>query len=133
MKTYVLDASGLLCYLGGEAGAKRVSEILKQSADGRCSVVMSVINWGEVLYKIWTARGESVAKKFVADVDHLSLRIEPVDREDGFEAARIKSLHHLPYADAFATALAVRTHGTLVTTDAHFKRLGKRVPVLWLR
>jgi predicted nucleic acid-binding protein len=39
----------------------------------------------------------------------------------------------LPYADSFAAALAVRERATLVTSDPDFERLGKQVPILWLR
>ena len=133
MKTYVLDASALICFVSAEPGHKRVSEILKEAAAQRCSVRMSLINWGEVVYNLWTARGEEVARKTVAGIDGLNVQLEPVARDDALASAQIKAVHHLAYADSFAAALAVRTGGTLVTTDPHFRRLGKRLPILWLR
>jgi ribonuclease VapC len=94
---------------------------------------MSVVNWGEVVYTIWTERGETIARQTAISISKLPIETAPVFAEDAFEAARLKSVHKLPYADSFAAALAIREQATLVTSDPHFERLGKQIPVLWLR
>src|ERR1051326_769145 len=48
MVTYVLDASAVLRYLDDEAGAQRVSEIIKVHLAGRCEVAISALHWGEI-------------------------------------------------------------------------------------
>jgi len=48
MVTYVLDASAVLRYLDDEAGAARVSEIIKSHLAGNCEVVISALHWGEI-------------------------------------------------------------------------------------
>lgn len=48
MVTYALDASAILRYLDGEAGAARVKQIIKEHLAGKCRVAVSAIHWGEV-------------------------------------------------------------------------------------
>lgn len=132
MKSYVLDANVLYGYLAGESKKKRVGELFKKASRADRPVFMSVVNWGEVAYLIWRAKGESTARRLLADADKLPLQIEPVLREDALAAAQLKVVHNLPYADSFAAALALREHAILVTADPHFERVGKRLQILWL-
>jgi PIN domain nuclease of toxin-antitoxin system len=57
MVTYVLDSSAVLCYLDGEAGADRVSEIIKDHLEGRCQAVISSLHWGEIAGQTCKKRG----------------------------------------------------------------------------
>jgi len=133
MKRYVLDANALLGYLGNRPGSKRFSELLKEAAHSGQHLLMSVINWGEVIYNTWTKRGEATARQTALGISRLPIEIPPVSAEDAFEAASLKAVHKLPYADSFAAALALRERATLVTSDPDFERLGKQLPILWLR
>lgn len=45
MVTYVLDASAVLRYLDGEAGAERVKVIIKEHLAGGSRAVMSAVHW----------------------------------------------------------------------------------------
>jgi ribonuclease VapC len=63
----------------------------------------------------------------------LPIDVSPVLPDDAFDAARLKAVHKLPYADSFAAALALREHAALVTSDPDFVRLGKQLSILWLR
>ena len=47
--TYVLDASALLRYLDGEEGVDRMSEIIKSHVNLESHILVSAVNWGEVL------------------------------------------------------------------------------------
>jgi ribonuclease VapC len=69
----------------------------------------------------------------IGRISVLPIHLVPALTQDAFEAARLKALHKLPYADSFAAALAIRERATLVTSDPHFERLGKQVSILWLR
>ena len=133
MKHYVVDANALLDYFGERPGKLRVAALLKQAAHSEQRLFLSVINWGEVVYNIWTKRGEARARQMTDAISRLPIEIVPVLAEDALEAARLKAVHKLPYADSFAAALAIRERATLVTSDPHFERLGKQIPVLWLR
>ena len=61
MKTHVLDASALMAFLEDRAGAERVEELLAKAAEAKRPLLMSVVNWGEVYYSVWRARGEKAA------------------------------------------------------------------------
>ena len=63
----------------------------------------------------------------------LPVRLEPAGKQEAYEAAALKSVYKLPYADSFAAALALREHATLVTSDPHFEKLGRQLSILWLR
>ncbi len=133
MKRYVLDANALLGYLTNRPGSVRFAQLLKDSARSGQRLLMSVINWGEVVYKIWAVRGEAKARETVVAISRLPIDVVPAAADEAFEAARLKAVHKLPYADSFAAALALRERATLVTSDPHFQRLGRQVPILWLR
>ena len=133
MKTYALDASAVLCLLGQEPGSKRVAQIFKQAADGVCKIFILVVNWGDVAYQVRSRRGEQVAKQVLSQVERLDLQIVPTLKADALAASEIKAVHHLPYADCFVAALAIRGRAVLVTADEHFERLGKRIKTLRLR
>jgi|SRR5512147_18607 predicted nucleic acid-binding protein len=133
MKRYVLDANSLLGYFGDRTGKARFAALLKEAAHSQQRLFLSVINWGEVIYYIWMKRGETTAREMSAKISKLPIEIVPVFAEDAFDAARLKAVHKLPYADSFAAALAMREHATLVTSDPDFERLGKQLPILWLK
>ena len=56
---------------------------------------MSVVNWGEVYYSVWRARGDKAAKAKLKDAQ-LPIENVGVDMELGKVADRLKALHNLP-------------------------------------
>ena len=132
MRRYVLDANALLIYLGDREGAARVQALLNESLRSRSPLLMSAVNWGEVVYSIWKQGGEAEARRVEKNIAHLPLVILPADRERATAAAELKARHSLGYADSFAADLALANGATLVTADPEFARLGKRLLVLAL-
>ena len=63
MRKYVLDANALLAYLGQRPAASRVTGLLKEAAHCEQPLLMSVVNWGEVLHAVWTESGEDSARQ----------------------------------------------------------------------
>jgi len=45
----------------------------------------------------------------------------------------VKTKYNLYYVDSFAAALAIEHKAILVTNDSDFRKLGRTVPVLWLK
>ena len=62
----------------------------------------------------------------------LPLKIVSVDASHAEEAAWFKEQFKVPYADAFAGALARREKLTLVTADYDFKSVGTAIKVEFL-
>ncbi len=132
MKTYVLDASALMTFFEDRAGAEKVEELLVKAAEAKRPLLMSAVNWGEVYYSIWRARGEQAATAKLNEIAQLPIEIVGVDTELAKLAASLKAKHNLPYADCFAAALAQARKVSLVTSDKDFKCAGDAVKIVWI-
>jgi predicted nucleic acid-binding protein len=103
-----------------------VAELFKSAMVAGTTVMMSVVNWGEVYYTLVTRIGIAKAEDVIAE----TLRSAPivllsVTPDDAIRASRLKAQYNLPYADSFAAALA-GNQNVLVTADVeHFERLPK--------
>lgn len=104
-----LDASALLAFLQGEAGADRVEEEL----DG---AIVGTANWSEVAQKVRAAGADwGVASGLLLSYD---LSIEPVSREDAETAAAMwRRGSGLSLGDRLCLALAQRIEATVLTAD----------------
>ena len=112
-------------------GAANVEELLARAAERKCKLLMSVVNWGEVYYSVWRAKGPGVARKVLAEIAQL-----PIDLVDaGYEltklAAELHADHKLPYVDGFAAALALHRKASLATSDKDFAQVAKKIDILW--
>jgi predicted nucleic acid-binding protein len=132
MKTYVLDASALMAFFEDRPGAEAVEELLAKAAEAKRPLLMSVVNWGEVYYSVWRARGEKAAAAKLTEIAQLPIQVLDVDMELAKLAASLKAQHHLPYADCFAAALAQARKATLVTSDKDFECVRQAVKILWV-
>jgi predicted nucleic acid-binding protein len=132
MKTYVLDASALMTFFEDRPGAEEVEELLAKAAEAKRPLLMSVVNWGEIYYSVWQARGEETAKEKLQQIAQLPIRIVDADAALAKLAARMKAQRDLPYADCFAAALAQASRATLVTGDKDFESAETAVKILWV-
>lgn len=132
LPVYVFDSYALLAYLGGEAGMVRVQDILTESAQGKCTIMLSLINLGEVLYITERGHGIPKAQTVLAAVEQLPIQIMPATRDAVFSAAHIKANHTVSFADAFAVAAAQEQGGTILTGDPEFEAVHEMVQVEWL-
>ncbi|MGH9432246.1 MAG: type II toxin-antitoxin system VapC family toxin [Terriglobia bacterium] len=132
MKTLVLDASALMAFFEGRAGAEKVEEVLARAVERKHALLMSVVNWGEVYYSIWRAHGEKSAREKIKEIAQLPIEIVGVDREIAEIAARLKAEHNLPYADCFAASLAQNRKAALVAADKDFERVEAGLKIVWV-
>ena len=132
MKIYVADASALLRYLDREPGFDRVAQLLKETARGKSELLVSAVNWGEIISVIYKAHGLSAARNTSARMQALPLAIISVDIDQAETAGILKHDFKLPYADAFASALALSKGATLITADFDFKPVAQTMPVEFL-
>ncbi|SPF47530.1 putative Ribonuclease VapC [Candidatus Sulfotelmatobacter kueseliae] len=131
-KTYVLDANAILDYVQDGPGAATMERVLREAFRRDATLMISVINLGEVFYWLWRNKGEQRSRQTIDDLSLLPLQIIPVDLPQALKAGELKALHKIPYADGIAAALAVAQNATLVTSDRDFEKLGRHFPILWI-
>ena len=132
MKSYVLDASALLAFLGGSPGAAKVANLLDAGRLEEASLSMSVINWGEVYYLYFRTQMPQTMERLKSTVARLPIEMISVDMGQAQRAGEIKAQYKMAYADSFAAALAIKRNATLVTSDRDFKRMQSKIKVMWL-
>ena len=131
---FVLDAWAILALIQKEEpAASRVRVLLAEAASGQVNLYVSVMNLGEVFYRIGRVRDESQADQIVNDIRHLAVTILPAPEEAIFAAARFKMRYAISYADAFAAAAADHLGATLVTGDPELIGLAGRISIEPLR
>ena len=116
----------------GQKGMEQVRDLFHKAAETDRPLLISAVNWAEVLYKAEQKRGADgleTAKRFERT---MPLDVAPVDSELAEAAAHLKVVHNLGLADALAAALAIAKKAELVTADTEFKVLEKEVKIAWL-
>jgi predicted nucleic acid-binding protein len=109
-RTYCLDSWAVLRFLEGDSpAARRVRQVMRQGRP-----VMSWINLGEVYWTVHRVAGAAEAESKLALLRPM-LTLDQVTVERLLAAARVKALHPLAYADAFAVATAT-AHGAVLLT-----------------
>ena len=113
----VLDASALLAYLQGEAGADLVRTVLGQA-------VISTVNWAEVVQKAGATAEEIEALR--ADIKLLGLAILPfttVQAEIAGGLRRSTAALGLSLGDRACLALGIDTESTVYTADRVWRQV----------
>ena len=131
MKRIVLDASALMTFFEDRPGAEKVEDLIRLGVEGKRQLLMSVVNWGEVYYSTWRAKGPGVARKVLEDIAQLPLEIVDVNLELTHAAAEFHAEYKLPYTDCFAAALAAARKASLATSDKDFAHVDKKLDLLW--
>lgn len=129
----VLDSYSLIAYLEGEEGADTMIEIFKAGRDSGRSLLLSVVNWGEVYYITLREAGRERAEEVAHLISTLPIQIVPADIELAKGAAEFKASKKMSYADCFAAALAKLRRAELVTGEEEFKPIEGEVKILWLQ
>jgi predicted nucleic acid-binding protein len=131
VKEYVLDANALIHFFRRTPGFLQVRGLIQQAKEGRAHLAISVVNLGEVFYVLAHYFGVEEARRCILETQK-SVTTISISDEMALDAALLRYQYKLGYADCFAAELAMRTGATLVTADADFAKLGKRLKVLAL-
>jgi len=95
---------------------------------------MSVINFGEVIYRFTKIKGIEEAKRTEQRLRLFPINIiAPLEDKLVMRAAYLKAEYPISYADAFAAALTEQEKATLITGDPDFKRIEKIISIEWLK
>jgi predicted nucleic acid-binding protein len=121
---FVLDAWAVLALLQGEdPAAARVKELLELALNGEARISMSIINLGEVIYRVGKVKGEEQATRTLEETRRLPLTIVSASDEAVFAAVSIRMNHAISYADEFSAATAQDLGAVLVTGDPELLEL----------
>ena len=133
---FCLDAFAWLAWLQNEAGAAAVQRCLDDAERGRAECVTSIINLGEVFYRLVRVNRREQAESIwrMALRRGLPVGVKEATQRRVRRAAELKSKHAIAYADAFAVATALEFQATLMTGNPEIRPLvGKYdLKVEWL-
>ena len=136
MATKVLDSWALIALFNEEPVAEQVEKLLHAATAGRHTLLMSVVNWGEIYYTTLRRGGESAAKSIASDIAQMPITLVPVDSPNldlVRQAAIFKATKKMSYADCFGAALAKLRRAEFVTGDSEFKAVERELKIAWLR
>jgi predicted nucleic acid-binding protein len=113
-----------------------VEQVLLGTAKGGGELFLSVVNAGEVFYRLEKTGHADRASAFLAALRRREFpwALVPATNRRVWEAAAIKARHPVSYADAFAVALARELSAALLIGDPEIHALARQgvVPVEWL-
>jgi ribonuclease VapC len=130
--SYILDSYAFFAHFEDEAGGEKVRAMLKSARDGETKLYLSVINFGEIYYNTYRERGIEKAREIRFIIEQLPVMIVDADKALTLEAARLKALYPVAYADCFAAALGVVKKCKVVTGDPEFRKMAKEVKTEWI-
>jgi predicted nucleic acid-binding protein len=128
----VLDSWALLCYLEQEPGYERMIGLLEKAVESSKPLIMCIVNWGEVYYKVARRFGDQKAQEIEQIIQTLPITLVEANKELTREAVRIKATKRIAYADCLAVALARIKKAEIYTGDPKFKVVEKEIKIVWL-
>jgi ribonuclease VapC len=122
----------MLAYLQNEPGAQQVRQVFRKARRKQLTALFCLVSYGECLYITERRRGLAGVEDAINVIDQLVLQVVPPDRALTFEAAHLKALYPISYADAFAAALARQHRARLMTGDPEFRAVERKLLIDWL-
>ena len=130
---YLFDSHALLAFFQKEEGADIVANILRKAREQRHDRLISVINFGEIIYMTKRRFGDRKKIEIIGRVHKLGLKILPAPDTLVYKAAELKAEYPISYAGCFALACALDYSAILVTGDPEFKKVLHLVGIQWIR
>lgn len=131
-KAIVLDSWAVIAYLENEPAAETVADIIADAHDQGASLLMTVVNAGEVWYIVAREASVTDAEASIKQLGDLGIEFIDADWELAKDAGYFKSRNKMSFADCFAAALARQRKAQLATGDPEFKQVEKEITVHWL-
>ena len=131
---YVLDACALICFIYKEKQSVSVANILQLGHDNKVELIMSNVNFGEVMLVAYR-KGTAEEAQYLSNIIRTQFNIEfyAPDLDDSQIAGFYKSKGGIAYMDGFVLALAKKKNAKILTLDKEFlKYQGEfEVEMLW--
>ena len=122
-KAILLDTSAWLTWSQDEAGADEVETYFEEAIHGEATLHSSFVSLTELEYITTQKFGTGKARELLEFVEEKPVRWHQSDRALCAEAAKLKAMHKVSFADAFVAATAQRLSAMLVHKDPEFKTL----------
>ena len=132
MTAIVLDSYALMAFFEGEPGADTVRKMLLDAENGKCRLLLCVVNLGEIWYSIARVKDAKTADRYIDEVRGMAIEVLDADWEITRQAAAFKSIGGLAYADCYAAAVAALNDANLVTGDREFEKVEGEIKIVWL-
>jgi len=107
-------------------------ELFRVARDSGKTLLLSVVNWGEVYYITLREAGRERAEAVAQLISTLPIQIILADLELTKQAAEFKAFKKMSYGDCFAAALAKLRKAELVTGDREFKQVEGEIKIHWI-
>ena len=130
--TIVLDSYALMVFFEDEPGADIVKKLLLDAEKGKVSLLINVVNLGEIWYSIARAKDAKTADRYINEVRGMTIEVLDTNWEITRQAAVFKSRGGLAYADCFAAATAALNNAKLVSGDREFQKIEDEITIVWL-
>lgn len=132
-KAIVLDSWAVIAYLEDEPAAEKVADIIADAHEQDVSLLMTVVNAGEVWYIVARESSATDADVSIKQLRDLGIEFVDADWELAKHAGYFKSRNKMSFADCFAAGLAKQRKAQLATGDFEFKQIENEVSIDWLR
>jgi predicted nucleic acid-binding protein len=118
---YIVDACVIICYVYEEPNFESVDRLLQLGFENKIQLVMSAVNYGEVMQHLYRNKNFEQAK-LISRVIRSEFNIEFVDAglTDADMAGFYKSKGGIAYMDGFILALAKKKNAKILTLDKEF-------------
>ena len=131
-RAIVLDSWAVIAYLEDEDAAAKVADIIADAHEERISLLMTVVNAGEVWYIVARQTSAADADASIKQLRDLGIEFVDADWSLAKDAGYFKSKNKMSFADGFAAALAKQRKAHLVTGDPEFRQIEKEITISWL-
>ena len=132
MAVKVLDSYALMAFFQDEPGADFVRGLIQKSVESDASLLICVVNLGEVWYSIARTNSAEIADQYIHEIKGMGIEIVEADWTLTRQAALFKAGGNISYADCFAAALAKLKKAELVTGDREFRSLESEIKISWI-
>jgi len=133
MKATVLDSYAVITYLQRQPGYDEVAQLFEECTVKGREVFLCVVNWGEVIYHALRKGGEQKAQLAEDVMRAIPITVIDANKELTLQAAKLKAVHKMSYADCFAAALAMKKTCELMTGDKEFKQIENKIKIQWIK
>jgi len=116
---------------GRKPASDKVAKLLSEADAGATHLIMGAINSGEVYYCLRKNHSLELGELWRESSPTLPVTFEVPSAADIWNAAALKAIFPIAYADAFAVALAQKHGCPLVTGDSEFRSVD-RLEIDWI-